>query len=351
VRRILFQLHLAAATVAGVFIVVLGLTGSVMAFEDELDRLTHPRLFRVVPEGSPLPLDVLRARAAAVQPGKPVVGYGFGVTPDLAWWVSVGGAQIFVNEYTGEILGVRSGQTWLAQIHQLHLRLLAGDTGRTIVAWAGLVMLFLTASGLYLWWPVKRIAINVAAGGRRAWFDVHNAVGVLTLAFLFVLALTGSVIGFERFTTPWLYGMTGSAPVPGAAAVVPRSGVAPVTPDEAVAIARATLPGAVPIGVNVPGPKAAYRVALRYPEDRTPGGRSRVYVDPYGGAVVRAESSRTTAAGTRLINLNRAIHTGDVFGFTSKTVMSLTSLAAVLQAFSGLMMWIRRPRRRPTFPD
>jgi len=347
VRKVLFQLHLVAAVAAGVFIVVLGLTGSVMAFEDELDHLTHPRLFRVVPQGSPLPLRELSARAASRRPGKPVAGYGFGVSPDLSWWVSVGGAQVFVDEYTGEVLGERSGPTWLAQVHQLHLRLLAGDTGKTIVAWAGLLMLFVTSSGVYLWWPVKRVSINLAAGGRRVWFDVHNAVGVFAFVCLFLLALTGSVIGFERLTTPWLYGLTASTPMPGNATVVPRPGVERLSPDEAVAVARATLPGAVPIGVNVPGPKAAYRVALRYPEDRTPGGRSRVFVDPYGGGVVQAESSRTTAAGTRLVILNRAIHTGDIFGLASKTVMSLASLAAVFQAVSGLMMWLRR-RRRPT---
>ena len=118
-----------------------------------------------------------------------------------------------------------------------------------------------------------------------------------------------------------------------------RSGV---TPDQAVAAARTALPGAVPIGVNVPGPTGVYRVALRFPEDLTPGGRSRVFVDPFGGAVLQAESSRTTAAGTRLVNANRAIHTGDIFGLPSKAVMSFASLMAALQVFSGLTLWWKR---------
>jgi uncharacterized iron-regulated membrane protein len=107
-------------------------------------------------------------------------------------------------------------------------------------------------------------------------------------------------------------------------------------------MARVAMPGAAPIAVSAPNPKSAFRVAMRFPEDRTPGGRTRVYVDPYTGAVLLAESSRTTAAGTRIINLNRAIHTGDVFGIPSKTVMSLASLAAVLQVLTALMMWSKR---------
>ena len=96
------------------------------------------------------------------------------------------------------------------------------------------------------------------------------------------------------------------------------------------------------VGINVPGPKTSYRVAFRYPEDRTPGGRSRVYVNQYDGSVLQVESARTTAAGTRLVILNRAIHTGDLFGLPTKALMSLASLAVVAQALTGLMMWWRR---------
>jgi uncharacterized iron-regulated membrane protein len=113
-----------------------------------------------------------------------------------------------------------------------------------------------------------------------------------------------------------------------------------------VAIAARALPGAAPIAVSVTAGKAPYRVALRYPEDLTPGGRSRVFVNPYTGAVMQAESSRTTAAGTRLVILNRAVHTGDIFGVPTKILMSLASLAAVAQVVTGALMWWKRPRRR-----
>jgi len=131
--------------------------------------------------------------------------------------------------------------------------------------------------------------------------------------------------------------------------VTPVAGGHVISPDEAVAIAARTLPGAAPILANVTTGTAAYRVALRYPEDLTPGGRSRVFVDPYSGAVLQAESSRTTAAGTRLVNLNRAVHTGDVFGIPTKIVMSLASLAAVAQAITGTVMWWKRPRSRSSW--
>jgi uncharacterized iron-regulated membrane protein len=342
VRAIVVKLHMVGAFVAALFVVVLGLTGSIMAFEDELDHLTNPHLFKVTPAGTPQRLTDLGAKVLAANPGTRIGGYGMGVTPDLSCYVALGGSVVYVNQYTGEILGARSGPTWLSQIHQLHLRLLAGAAGKTIVSWAGVLMLLLTISGLYLWWPVKRIRINWAAGGRRRWFDVHNTIGVLAFLFLFVVSLTGVVIGFESVTSPAFYRMTGSQPYPFAVPVTGKPGARLLTPDDAIAMARVAMPGAAPIAVTAPNPKSAYRIAMRFPEDLTPGGRTRVYIDPYTGAVLQAESSRTTAAGTRIINTNRAIHTGDFFGMPGKILMSLTSLAAVAQVMTGLTMWWKR---------
>ncbi len=343
-RRTLFNLHMIAGLGAALFVVILGVTGSIMAFEEEIDHATHPHLFYVDPQGrQPLPLTVLTERLSASLPGR-VAGYGMGVTPSLSYSLATPAGTVFVNQYTGEILGTRDAPTWLNQVHQIHLRLLAGDTGKTIMSWAGLVMALLTASGLYLWWPVKRVSINTAAGGRRVWFDLHNMIGVVSFAFLFVLALTGTIIGFERVTTPWIYSATGSHPYPGSVPVTPVPGARLISPEDAVAIAKRALPGAAPIAVNATAGKAPYRVALRYPEDLTPGGRSRVFVHPYTGVVLQAESSRTTAAGTRVVILNRAVHTGDIFGVATKILMSLASLGAVAQVVTGALMRWKRPR-------
>jgi uncharacterized iron-regulated membrane protein len=341
-RRLIVKLHLVGAFVAAIFVVILGLTGSIMAFEDEIDHLTNARLFRVAPGGTPLPLNDLGAKVLATQPGARIFGYGMGVTPDLSYYVAAGGSTVYINQYTGEILGERSGPTWLGEVHQLHLRLLAGATGKTVVSWAGVLTLLLTLSGLYLWWPLKRLAVNWSVAGRRRWFDLHNTVGVIAFVFLFILSLTGIVIGFESVTSHMFYETTSSRPYPFMVPVTPKPGAQVVTPDDAVAAARLAMPGAAPIAVSAPNPKVAYRVAMRFPEDRTPGGRTRVHVDPYTGGVVLAESSRTTAAGTRIINANRAIHTGDIFGVPSKILMSLASLAAVAQVITGLTMWWKR---------
>jgi len=348
-RQIILNVHLALALIAGVFLLVFGITGSIMAFEPELDHVLHARVSYVTPAGEPKSLAELGARAAVRMPGQRVTGYLLSVSPDLSWQVLFGRRGVFVNQYTGEVLGERDpGPDFLSRVHQLHLRLLiqnASDIGKTIMTWAGATLLLVIVTGVYLWWPVKRVVIDVAATGRRFWFDVHNAVGIVSLVFLLALAITGIVIGFEDVSQPLIYKATHSRPgimyAPPKKFDVKPLGT-PIDVDEALAVARASLPEATPISINVPAPTGTYNVSARYPEDRTPGGRSRIVIDQYSGLALAVEGSREAPSGTRWITLNRAIHTGDVFGIPSKIVMSLASLAVVAQLISGLTLWRRR---------
>ena len=96
----------------------------------------------------------------------------------------------------------------------------------------------------------------------------------------------------------------------------------------------------------MPDPGEPYFLAARYPENLTPGGRSRIMIDPYTGKVLYALGSRTAPGGARLVNLNRAIHTGDIFGIPSKSILSLVSLLAVVQVISGVVMWWKGRKAR-----
>uniref|UniRef100_Q020P0 Propeptide, PepSY amd peptidase M4 n=1 Tax=Solibacter usitatus (strain Ellin6076) TaxID=234267 RepID=Q020P0_SOLUE len=347
-RRLLFNVHLYLALIAGVFVVILGLTGAIMAFEPELDHVLHAKLSYVTPRQHRLSLAQLSAAVQQVFPGERIGGYLLSNSPDIAAGVSTKRGVVAVDPYTGAVLGVRQGgQDFLGWVHQLHLRLTIrnkADTGKDIVKWAGIAMMILLLSGIYLWWPVKRISIETGARGRRFWFDVHNAIGIFSLVFLLTLTFTGLMIGFEESTVPMFYRLTGSEASKAPPLPPPPPGAKPITPDQAMQIAAAAIPGTFPFQIVMPGPKGAYQIRSRFPEDLTPGGRSRVIVDQYTGNVLYAEGSRTAPAGTRMVIVNRAIHTGDIFGIPSKTLMSLASLMAVIQVFSGALMWWKRTR-------
>jgi uncharacterized iron-regulated membrane protein len=347
-RKIIFKLHLIVAIGFGVFIVLLGVTGSIMAFEQELERAFHPELSYVTPQGEAKSLAEIGTAAEKAYPNEKIRAYGLSTARDISYQVLFDDAAVYVNQYTGAVLGIRTEDPVLLQtVHSLHLRLAMMNKGRqfgeTTIKWSGVAALFLVITGAYLWWPVKRVSIHRDAESRRFWFDVHNAFGIFSLLFVLTLVITGIIIGFEDQTTALFYKITSSLPPPRLRLeAMPVPGATPITPDQARAIARVAAPGAAPSFINVAEGKNVYRINARYPEDRTPGGRTRVAIDPYSGKVLLLVDSRGGPGGYKLVNLNRAIHTGDIFGMASKTVMSLASLIMALQFVSGVVMWLKR---------
>jgi len=351
-RRLILRLHLMVAMVGGIFIALLGLTGSIMAFEPELSRLQHWEFAHVTPHGTPLTLEEIGNALRRASPNRNIHGYFPSDRPDLSYAVLSSEEQlVYVDQYSGQVLGtVDRGMDFLGFVHQLHIRLGLVDKGREIgemtVRCSALAALFLLISGAYLWWPSKRFGIGGSARTARFWFDLHNTLGILSLTFALLLIATGLVISFEAQTTPFLYRISHSQPPHWPRVqVAPVSGQIPITPDRALATARATVPEATPFLILVPQRNQAYQILLRYPEDRTPGGRTRIMVDPYSGSIWSVIDSRRAPAGYRLVNLNRALHTGDVLGIPSKLVLSLASLIMPLQLLTGLVMWVKQRRR------
>ena len=345
-RKTLFNLHLYGALIVGIFVVIIGVTGSIMAFEENLDRLFNPRLFDVQPAGSFLPVAELFHSAAAAFPGQKVNNLRLPQSPtDSVMFRVRGPKQVFMNPYNGQILGSRDPNTPLQTIHMIHLTLLMGPTGRSIVAGVTAVLLFLVVSGIYLWWPLKRTSIKWSASARRINFDIHNVSGIYSAVFLLVLGTTGIVVHYDNAIELYLHRREGTKPIPRVVPSVFHPGMTRVTPDQAVQSAEAALPGTKALSVSLPpNAKSSYVVALRYPEDLTPGGRSWADVDQFSGQVINFQSSRTAPSASRTIILNRAIHTGDLFGYPSKILVSLSSLMLIIQAITGYYLWWKKLR-------
>jgi uncharacterized iron-regulated membrane protein len=131
VRKVILTIHLAVAFAAGVFMMILGITGAVIAFEPQLDRLLHYETAYVRPGGRALALGQIGAAVSHQYPGEPIVAYLPSESADSPTGVILSRGIVSVNQYTGEILGVRTrGQSFLGRVRALHVRLAMGDLGR-----------------------------------------------------------------------------------------------------------------------------------------------------------------------------------------------------------------------------
>ncbi|MBS1524601.1 MAG: PepSY domain-containing protein [Bacteroidetes bacterium] len=349
-RKFFFQLHLWASITISPMLLIFALTGSLMVFEPELDHLLHAKLSYVTQDDQVLSLAQISQLVTRSFPKDTINQYYLSTDPDISYQVSTNNRTVYIDQYSGRILGTAMGPDFWNKaqdfIHQLHLRLAfrdKHDIGGIIMSWAAVVMLLILPSGLVLWWKKKRITVKKTSKGRQAWFDLHSMIGVMVFLFLLVPVLTGVAMGFGSVTTPLMYKITSSKPneQPDTKIDIP-AGVKVISADSAYHIAQSAIPGAKPFDIFIFGAGQAYYVRCRFPEDLTPGGRSTVIINSYTGKVIYAQGSRTAPAGTRLQILTRAIHTGDVFGMASKLLGLVVCLALALQIFSGLKMWWTR---------
>ena len=127
----LFKLHRVGGVAAALLLLILGVSGSVMAFSGEIDCLLHPSLFKVFPEGQPLSLSQLASSGASVLHAGESIGTCVPSTrADASYSFIVFGAhhriprQIFVDQYTGRVLGSLSAVrfTSIMKVAAFHCR-------------------------------------------------------------------------------------------------------------------------------------------------------------------------------------------------------------------------------------
>jgi uncharacterized iron-regulated membrane protein len=361
VRRVVLTIHMILGLAAAIFLAILGLTGSIMAFEGDLDHWLHPDLWYVKPIRNPMPENDL-VSIAQNRFNSRVLVVQFPRASNLAQVMQMtDGTTVYLNPYDGTVLGSKLGRSnselALGYIHQIHLRLIPdprsaprlAEIGKTVVSWGGLLLLLMVPTGLILWWRGKRLSIQFKATNfkipwYRTFHDSHQAIGIYVSLFLMIASLTGIMIGFG-FGEKFFYAVTRSSPPPRPEPhqSVPLPGEAPIMADDALAIARHAMPNAtVAMMVRPLRPTGSYSFLMRVPEETSETVHSLIAVDQFSGKVLSVYNYQNESLGYRAIRFNRSVHTGDVFGLAGHILVSLTSLALVAMVITGFVIWWKK---------
>lgn len=334
-RKLFIALHRFAALYAGVFIMLLGLSGCILIFETNIDHMTSARLLDVSGRDPTLPIGVLLQNVQKAFPDDRVATITLPERPNSSHQFSLaGGLQVYVDGHTGEILGSRLlNETLAYKLHHYHEDLLAGRIGSILTGLGSFFLLFLTLSGLVLWWKRKIISVRKGTHWARTAFDAHHAVGICSSVVFLALTVTGMIIVFSSPTPP--------LPMP--ASAVQDEDAQRVTLEAALRVADAALPGARAATITIPAnADGSIRVTKKYPNEASPTGRSRVYVDQFSGKLLSVEDARLDSLGTRITRLTRPIHTGAIYGWPTRIVALVGGLMVMLQVVTGFSMWWRR---------
>lgn len=379
-KKIARTLHLWTGIVFGTIFVVLGLSGSLLSWMHELDAMLNPGFLQVAAPsglraGDPLRIDpaVIQAVEAALTRdghyGKPsmlevparagevfVAWYRPPSEAAVAPWVQPVTRQVMLDPATLAVTGERGwGEFGLSRpllmptLFHLHRYLVAGETGKLVVAITGAALLLTLLTGMVVWWPrMARAAIwhalTVRHGGSwpRFSFQLHRAGGFFAAPVLLVSALSGIHFNKPDWVAPVVNAVS---PVTPPARLTNRSGAAGdrISVTRAVTAAQARFPDAYVSRVTFPG-KAGQPFEIRVRqlgELRQGPGATRISIDSGDARVLRVIDPQRAQGGDRFLSWLFPLHTGEAFGLAGRIFVSLFGVVPLVFFVTGLVIWIK----------
>lgn len=387
-RRLLLLIHRYTGLAIATFIVVAGLTGTLLAFYHDLDAALNPRLYRVDPPAAGAvtldPFEV-RERLAAALPDEMINWLPLKTEPGeaLVVWIEPSDPsqddELFVNPYNGEILGSRRwgdlGQgvrtNLLPFIYRLHYALALGDTGAILFGVVALLWAVDCFVGAWLTFPVGRssprrpaLLLDWARRWRVSWlikggslfrslFTFHRAAGLWIWAMLFVFAWSGVGFNLQPVFKPIMAAAFGyTDPWDGLADLTEPKARPALDWRAAHAIATEAMAAeAEQRGFEIRGEdfiqylpeNGLYRFSVHSSLDLSRDKAStRIWIDGDTGSLIAFDADTGVSTGNTLASWLFALHMGAVGGVAYRVVVAVLGLVITGLALSGVYLWWRR---------
>lgn len=230
-RKALVWLHRWVGLLIVGFLILEGLTGSLLAFRGPLERWVNPQLFATqAAVRGPLDLATLAERAETQEPHARI-GYFFvdhdqavvrvspGVDPATGKRWPLTFDHMFLDPKNGRELGVRregdirQGSVNLVSfLYDLHMNLAAGSMGNTILGIVALAWTLDCFVGLYLTMPIilhgfvrrwlPSWSVKFPARAVRVNFDLHRAGGLWLWPLLVIFAWSSVMFNLSSVYVP-----------------------------------------------------------------------------------------------------------------------------------------------------
>ncbi|MDD2048970.1 sulfite reductase flavoprotein subunit alpha [Pseudomonas putida] len=372
VKKSLFQLHWFFGITAGLVLALMGITGAIWSFQDELLQLFNPDVLKVeVRQEGVLPMPELVRRIEAEQ-GDKVAMLSVQPQSDKAARVFFTpppgerrGLMRYADPYTGKLQGDVAGQGFFDLMLRLHRFLAMGDTGRQITGACTLMLIFFCLSGLYLRWPRKALnwrvwlTLDWAKKGRAFNWDLHAVFGTWCLLFYLLFAITGLFWSYEWYREG-LNKLLADGPAagqqhkrgegrgrPGGA---PGKEAKPLVVDyDAIWNNLQTAAGQTMTSYNLRLPPAGGQPAtLFYLLEGAEHERAlnTLTLDPANGQVKKHERYADKSFKAQLLASVYALHVGSYFGLTGRILVTIASLTMPLFFVTGWLLYLDRRRKK-----
>lgn len=358
-RRVIFNFHLYLGLTAGLILVLSGLTGSMVVFREEIETLAFPQLMDTTVRDAQVPFQAVLDTVQDTYPEDRIFSVRMPRTPRQTYQVRMNNTHdllVYADPYSGKILGAhREKDTVIGWIALLHHDLLIGEAGKNILGASALLLVFISITGFVLWWPpngkgkiTQGLKVNWRAPWRRVVFDMHRAMGIYSLFFLLIIAVTGASLVYNKAAAELANFLTASPPRPAPpASTYSDTGKTLFPIDKLLQQAERIIPDAAITWVNFPQTsQAPFVIRKKLPEESHPNGRNFIYFDQYTGKVLRVEDTAAASSGTRIYNVLYPTHTGAIGGTYTRVLQFFIGLMPLILFATGFVMWRNRRKAK-----
>ncbi|MCP8899425.1 PepSY-associated TM helix domain-containing protein [Gilvimarinus xylanilyticus] len=356
-RKQWFSLHSWAGIKFSLLLFFISLTGTLAVFAYEIDWLLTPELRVEAPaDGKERPAAELLAAAHTANPDWTVSSLNLGLprfmaAEAIAQDKSGELQRIYINPYTAEVTGTApwfNAHRFLRQTHR-HL-MLPLKWGLTIVGLLSIPLLLSFVSAFFIykkWW--RGFAKTPTSGDtpRRWWGDLHRWLGIWSLPFIGLIALTGLWYLVERWG--------GSAPA--ATSLLPEAAAqAQAQPQDAAKL----IPAIEQALAQNPGFKLKRILVLKdnplllQGEDTAILVRDRantIAVDANTQTLIGQVKGEQLSAHQRIAEAVDPLHFGTFAGYSSKIIWFIWGLAMTILSGSGVWLCALRMGSRRKGPN
>jgi uncharacterized iron-regulated membrane protein len=345
--KLLALLHRWAGGIVGLLLAVIGLSGTVLVWEEYWIGLPGA--------GDPL-RDDPAALGAAVEAAMAVDPQLSRITfaderMGLHQAIFADGGGAYLTQ-TGQVVDRWDSlwgrpELWLFDLHHY---LFLGENGKYVTGALGLLLIAFAVTGLILWWRTRktfRFRPWPARMTRSAIVRQHRDAGVLASPLLLMAGFTGAMMCLPALSAALLSPWAGPAKD---APALPHDLAAPGPETDWRQImvnAQAAFPKALPRRLMLPAePGGPVTLRMKQAYEWTPNGRTFVWLDPVTARVIATDDPASGDRASAVAEKFYPIHAGKVGGFFWHLALSFSGLTlVVLGTFATWSFWFAKPAR------
>ncbi len=212
-RRLVYQIHLWAGIVLSLYVLLMSVSGTILIYRVEISKASVRPLVISAAGRQRLSTEQLTRFAEQDHPGYQILSVAPPRKADQPVEISLqrGEKQLvrLFDPYSGADLGDSVSRTfrfieWLTDLHD---NLLDEPVGRIVNGIGGAATILLCVTGAVIWWPGtgrwrRALTVSWKADARTFNWGLHRAVGIWSLAFIFLWGFSGIYLAVpEPFET------------------------------------------------------------------------------------------------------------------------------------------------------